>query len=73
MKRELICLIYFLKVVLNTRSSMLVMFIIKALVENWIFDITRVILEITFDNYTVSQEFLKIVGSLLQVIQLEHS
>lgn len=35
---------------------MLIMFIIKALVENSIFDITRVILEITFDNNTV---FLK--------------
>lgn len=32
---------------------MLIMFIIKALVENSIFDITRVILEITFDNNTV--------------------
>lgn len=35
---------------------MLIMFIIKALVANSIFDITRVILEITFDNNTV---FLK--------------
>lgn len=37
----------------NTRSSMLVMFIIKALVENLIPDIITVILEITFNNYNV--------------------
>lgn len=50
MKRDLTVLFM---IASNTRSSMLVMFIIKALVENQIPDIIIVILEITFNNYNV--------------------
>lgn len=50
MKRDLIV---FYMMVSNIKSSRLVMFIIKVLVENQILDTTTVILEITFNNYNV--------------------
>lgn len=50
MKRDLIL---FFMVVSNTRSSMLVMFIIKALVENQILDIIKLIVEIAFNSNNV--------------------